>query len=264
MTESLSVSRYKTQTPGFHSIALGEHPVNHRQNQIEAWDSDMLSGFKVFCIGCGGLGTRYLGQLARMGVGHLVFCDADNIELSNLNRQQFYQDQLYQNKAAALYHNLQQETTSVTMLEAYPLYFQQVLEEYPDALSGIDLIACLVDNDETRQDAARYGLEHDIPVLFSAVSRTTLNGYTFVQDTYSNGPCFACINPPSDEQEDMQCTEPSVIYIHGAVVSIAVYATTALIMDWPLKWNYYEIFLDSASRALVRERRQDCQLCRRW
>ncbi len=235
----------------------------HRQSQILDWNQDALSELMVFCIGCGGLGSRYLGQLARMGVGHLIFCDGDVVELSNLNRQQFYHHQLYQNKAVALYENLQQEATASTILEAYPLDFQDVMKENPDAFSGVDVLVCLVDNDETREEAARYGLAYGIPVIFSAVSRTALNGYTFVQQT-SDGRsgCFRCISTNNpDRQAPAQCTEPSVVYIHGAVVSIAAYATTALAMKWQLKWNYYEIFLDSSSRTLVREKREDCRLC---
>jgi len=261
LTGNLSISRYKTRTPGLQPAAPGEHPATQRQSQIPGWDQKLLLDFVVFCIGAGGLGSRYYAQLARMGAGHLIFCDEDQIEPSNLNRQQFYPEQLYQNKAVALYHNLQREATCSTILEAYPLFFQDVLRDYPEALDGVNLIACLVDNDETRLEAARYGLEHKIPVLFSAVSRTTLNGYVFLQDP-DKGPCFSCLNPPKEGvEEDMRCTEPSVVYIHGGVVSIAVYATTALAMGWPLKWNYFELFLDSPSRVLTREKRDDCQLC---
>ena len=40
--------------------------------------------------------------LARMGVGRLVLVDFDVVEPSNLNRQQYFVDQLGQSKAVAL------------------------------------------------------------------------------------------------------------------------------------------------------------------
>ena len=44
--------------------------------------------------------------LARMGVGRLVLVDFDVVEPSNLNRQQYFVDQLGQSKAVALGENL--------------------------------------------------------------------------------------------------------------------------------------------------------------
>ena len=42
---------------------------------------------KVAVIGCGGLGGYIIEMLARLGVGHLVICDGDVFDETNLNRQ---------------------------------------------------------------------------------------------------------------------------------------------------------------------------------
>ena len=54
----------------------------------------------------GGLGSAVAVALARMGIGKLILADFDVVEPSNLNRQQYFIDQLGQTKAAALEANL--------------------------------------------------------------------------------------------------------------------------------------------------------------
>ena len=56
--------------------------------------------------GLGGLGSAVAVALARVGVGRLVLADFDVVEPSNLNRQQFFVDQLGRLKTEALAENL--------------------------------------------------------------------------------------------------------------------------------------------------------------
>jgi sulfur carrier protein ThiS adenylyltransferase len=56
--------------------------------------------------GVGGLGSAVAVALARVGIGRLVIADFDVIEPSNLNRQQYFVDQLGQFKVDALTENL--------------------------------------------------------------------------------------------------------------------------------------------------------------
>lgn len=61
----------------------------------------------VGIAGLGGLGSSVAVALARLGVGRLILVDFDLVEPSNLNRQQYFIDQLGMTKAAALEVNLQ-------------------------------------------------------------------------------------------------------------------------------------------------------------
>lgn len=45
-----------------------------------------LKGLKVGVVGCSGTGSVLIEQLVRLGVGHLVLIDPDNIEAKNINR----------------------------------------------------------------------------------------------------------------------------------------------------------------------------------
>ena len=65
-----------------------------------------LKGTTVGIAGVGGLGSSLAVALARCGVGSLVIADFDVVEPSNLNRQQYFIDQIGLPKVTALQENL--------------------------------------------------------------------------------------------------------------------------------------------------------------
>lgn len=60
----------------------------------------------VAICGLGGLGSNVATHLARAGVGRLHLMDFDRVDISNLNRQQYFPDQLGSYKADALAETL--------------------------------------------------------------------------------------------------------------------------------------------------------------
>ena len=69
----------------------------------------------VGIAGVGGLGSAVAVALARVGVGRLVIADFDVVEPSNLNRQQYFTDQIGRYKVDALTENLQRINPYVTV-----------------------------------------------------------------------------------------------------------------------------------------------------
>jgi len=65
-----------------------------------------VSRGRVGIAGAGGLGSGVAVALARVGVGQLVIADFDVVEPSNLNRQQYFIDQIGMPKVEALRDNL--------------------------------------------------------------------------------------------------------------------------------------------------------------
>lgn len=67
---------------------------------------EILKTKTVGIAGCGGLGSNCAVALARAGVGKLILADHDVIELSNLNRQYYFLDQVGSFKVEALRENI--------------------------------------------------------------------------------------------------------------------------------------------------------------
>ena len=71
----------------------------------------LLSKFqsaRVAVCGLGGLGSNIAISLARAGIGNLHIIDFDKVDISNLNRQQYFASQLGIYKTEAMLHNLKE------------------------------------------------------------------------------------------------------------------------------------------------------------
>ena len=69
---------------------------------------EKLATARVAVCGLGGLGSNIAIALARAGVGRLHLIDFDRVDLSNLNRQQYFVSQLGMPKTEAMRENLRQ------------------------------------------------------------------------------------------------------------------------------------------------------------
>lgn len=97
-----------------------------------------LAGARVGIAGLGGLGSHIAVMLARTGVGTLHLVDFDVVDLTNLNRQQYFLSQLGQEKTKALCHLLRQINPYLTLLPQT----MRVTEENAGELFGEDPILC--------------------------------------------------------------------------------------------------------------------------
>lgn len=84
------------------SIAFAREYFARRDPAVLA----VLRRSSVGIAGAGGLGSNVAVALARAGVGRLVIADFDRVEPSNLNRQQYFVDQVGERKVEALRENL--------------------------------------------------------------------------------------------------------------------------------------------------------------
>lgn len=91
----------------------------------------------VGIAGLGGLGSAVAIALARVGVGRLVLADFDVVEPSNLNRQQFFVDQLGLPKTEALAANLERINPYVRT-ERHEV--RLVPENVPTVFRGVDVL----------------------------------------------------------------------------------------------------------------------------
>jgi len=66
----------------------------------------ILRNSVVGIAGAGGLGSNVAFSLARAGIGTLIIADFDKIEPSNLNRHQYFIEQIGRSKVEALLENL--------------------------------------------------------------------------------------------------------------------------------------------------------------
>lgn len=96
-----------------------------------------LSEASVAVCGLGGLGSNIAIALARAGVGRLHILDFDRVDISNLNRQQYFPEQLGMLKSDALCDTLSRISP---YCEIQKDCVRLTEENIPELLSGEDII----------------------------------------------------------------------------------------------------------------------------
>ena len=101
----------------------------------------------VAICGLGGLGSNIAISLARAGIGKLILCDFDRVDITNLHRQQYQASQVGMYKTDALADNLR-EINPYIVLDAHA---ERITEENAvTLLSDADIICEAFDDAECK------------------------------------------------------------------------------------------------------------------
>lgn len=115
-----------------------------------------LSGTYVAVCGLGGLGSNIAVALVRAGIWHLHIIDFDKVDISNINRQQYFIDQIGQYKTDALYDNL---LKIMPYIDIKRTCVKLTEDNIPDILEDSDIICEAFDNAESKAELVNCVLE---------------------------------------------------------------------------------------------------------
>ena len=107
----------------------------------------ILAKRTVAIAGCGGLGSNAAVALARAGIGNLVIADPDIVELSNLNRQYYFLDDVGKRKTDALTSHLL-NINPVLKMESH--FIELTKENVYELFKGADLLIEAFDKAESK------------------------------------------------------------------------------------------------------------------
>ncbi|MGL4773545.1 MAG: sulfur carrier protein ThiS adenylyltransferase ThiF [Clostridium sp.] len=108
---------------------------------------EVLKKSKIAVAGSGGLGSNITLSLARIGVGEISIFDFDVVEASNLNRQQYFVEDIGKGKVQAL-KDLISRVNPFVKINAHHVYLDQ--SNIKELLSGHDIIIEAFDNPECK------------------------------------------------------------------------------------------------------------------
>jgi sulfur carrier protein ThiS adenylyltransferase len=133
-------------------IRRGEHPSREEMGALMAARHtpgvyETVQKATVGIAGVGGLGSFVAGALARIGVGHLIFADFDVVEPSNLNRQQYFVDQIGMPKVEAMRQNLHRINPYI---RATAFNVRVTPENIPALFTGVDVMVEAFDSAEQK------------------------------------------------------------------------------------------------------------------
>lgn len=154
-----------------------------------------LDGACVVVFGVGGVGASCAEALVRGGVGHLVFVDGDEVQLSNVNRQALaFQSTVGRRKvevmcamARDIYPEVKVEGRDVFVL---PENFDEVMRSLPE---DIDYIVDAIDTVSAKLALAQYAEEKGIALISSMGAANKLDPTKLAfADLYETQHCPLC------------------------------------------------------------------------
>lgn len=172
---------------------------------IEAQEKLLAS--TVFILGAGGLGCPAALYLAASGVGHIILCDNDHVELSNLQRQIAHgTDDIGDDKIASLKRSLQAINPDIQI----SCVKERITNESDTAIiQQADLVLDCSDNFSIRFLLNRLCQRYKKPLVSGAAIRTQgqLAVFDFRQE---DSPCYACLYS-EDATAGESCSENGVL-----------------------------------------------------
>jgi adenylyltransferase/sulfurtransferase len=154
-----------------------------------------LRNGRAVVVGVGALGNELVRSLALLGVGHITLIDYDKVELSNLNRSLFTNDDLGKNKAAAL-AEIMNEHYPYSELNVIPKKVERVPQS---VLKNTDVILSGLDSMLVRIWLADFAIKNEIPIIDGGLRALTGR----IQVWQPGRACLACEIPPENYAELM-------------------------------------------------------------
>ena len=150
---------------------------------------DRVKTGRVGIAGLGGLGSAVAIALARVGVGELVLADFDVVEPSNLNRQQYFIDQIGRPKVDAMEENLRRINPYVKVsLHRVVLDASNI----PAIFSGVDVLVEAFDTAESKAELVNSMAKElpDVPVVTASGVAGHGPSNTIRTKPFCEGKCY--------------------------------------------------------------------------
>jgi molybdopterin-synthase adenylyltransferase len=158
-------------------------------------------------VGMGGLGTPAAHFLAAAGVGTITICDADHVDLTNLQRQILYATaDIGARKVDAAAQRLEaiNPDVRVTRIPA-----RVVPDTLTPLVAAADVVLDCCDNFATRHAVNRACVDLAKPLVSGAAIR--FDGQIAVFDTRdAQSPCYHCLFGEGQDVEETRCATMGV------------------------------------------------------
>lgn len=235
-------------------ILLDEIGIEGQQRLLEA---------KVLIVGLGGLGSPAALYLAASGIGEMILCDDDTVELSNLQRQIAHQTSaIGQTKVSSATATLKHINPDVAYV---PLAVRANEARLETLIDLADVVLDCSDNFTTRYTINRLCHRFKKPLVSGAAIQ--FSGMASVFDfRRDDTPCYNCLYPEETEAQELRCATTGVFApLVGIIGTIQAAEALKLLIgiDTGLSARLLTLnALDMNIRTVVLKRDPHCAVCR--
>lgn len=170
--------------------------------QIGIEGQERLLAARALVVGAGGLGSPAALYLAAAGIGRIVLCDGDKVDLTNLQRQILHHSpSIGRPKVASGRDTLALINPEVEVIALENRLEGALLEEH---VAAADVVLDCSDNFTTRHAINRACVKFRKPLVSGAAIR--FDGQVSVFDLRQPAaPCYNCLFPEGQDVEEVRC-----------------------------------------------------------
>ena len=220
-----------------------------------------LLSAKVLVIGLGGLGSPVAMYLTTAGIGEIIIADADEVELSNLQRQILHtSNDIGRHKTASAVDSLKSLNPESVIT---PITEQLGGKKLNELVAKVDVVLDCSDNFKTRFEINAACVANNKPLVSGAAIRLEGQVSVFRADL-GTGPCYRCLY--TDEQElGERCSETGILApVVGIIGCIQATEALKLLLGLGELLNGRLLLLDASImewRTLKLKKDPDCPVC---
>ena len=170
--------------------------------QLGIEGQERLLAARALVVGAGGLGSPAAMYLASAGLGTIVLCDGDTVDLTNLQRQILHHSASVGRQKATS----GRDTLALLNPDVQVIPLEQRLEgvALEDQVAAADVVLDCSDNFSTRHAINRACAKHHKPLVSGAAIR--FDGQVSVFDLRQPAsPCYNCLFPEGQDTEEVRC-----------------------------------------------------------
>ncbi len=229
--------------------------------QIGEDGQERIASSTALLIGLGGIGCATASYLASSGVGHMVLCDFDTVDATNLGRQILYRPaDIGELKANRAVERLAAMNPDIRLTGITDRLSDHALTE---AVQQADIVLDGCDNFATRFQINDACVENNRCLISGAAIRFEGHVAVFGPD-YSKSPCYRCLYQEADESLD-NCAGNGVLApvpgVIGTMMAVeALKQLSGIEKTEAGKLNLYDA-LHGAWRQLAVKKRSNCLSC---
>ncbi len=233
---------------------------HHALPQIGVPGQERIEAATALLIGLGGIGCAAASYLASSGVGHIMLCDFDTVDETNLGRQVLYGPaDVGKLKVVSAASRLTAMNPDIRLTEISDRLSDAALTE---AVSRADIVLDGCDNFATRFQVNDACVKEKRVLVSGAAIRFEGQLAVFGPD-YSQLPCYRCLYEDADESLE-NCSGNGVLAaVPGVIGTMMAVATLKYLSGMPTEAPALELYdaMTGDWQKVRIKKRQNCPAC---
>ena len=228
--------------------------------QVGADGQKCIAAGTALMIGAGGIGCASAAYLASSGVGHLIICDFDTVDETNLGRQVLFTP-----------HDLGKSKAEVAAQRLWLIHPDIQVTPINERMSGDKLLNTVMDVDVVLDGCDNFATRFQVNDACVFAGKRLISGAAIRMEgqlavfgpDYETGPCYRCLYAEADESLDSCAGNGVLSPVPGVVGTMMAVEALKSLIGLPVETGMLRLYdASSSDLASVRiNKRRDCQAC---